>query len=214
MTNVIMQKDDKDNTKRDENANFFKRLLACADFTIAYITGKSKPSFYDDLTLNEITPPFPFSSYNTSMWNEISDTESPGYYVMKFPFLLYYRLQSCVTTNIYEIPAAQESKRIISNESGMNGWTGGEDLMSEGGFRISKALSKLGPLGTVANMIIGNIGINYMPWWNADSGIKNTEAEVSIKFDLFNDSYDAAMNNFIFVNTIVPNNKWLQYNMF
>ena len=63
-------------------------------------------------------------------------------------------------------------------------------------------------------MILGNIGIDYMPWWDAASGSLTKEPEVNIKFDLFNDSADAAMKNFIFVNTIVPNNKWIQYNMF
>jgi hypothetical protein len=31
---------------------------------------------------------------------------------------------------------------------------------------------------------------------------------------LFNDTAEAALNNFIFVNTLVPNNMWVQYNMF
>lgn len=214
MANVLTNKDEKDNVKKNDSANVLDRIAACAEFTISYMTGNCDPNFYTDLRVNQMTPPYPFSSYKTAMWSEVSDTESPGYYVMTFPFLLYYRLQSCVTTNLYQVPAIQEPKRIISNESGMNGWGGGDDLMSEGGFRVSKALSKLGPLGNIANMIIGNIGINYMPWWNAEAGTKNTEPTVDIKFDLFNDSYSAAMSNFIFVNTIVPNNKWVQYNMF
>jgi len=37
---------------------------------------------------------------------------------------------------------------------------------------------------------------------------------VQIKLDLFNDTAEAAMMNFIFVNTIVPNNLWIQYGMF
>ena len=48
-----------------------------------------------------------------------------------------------------------------------------------------------------------------MPWWNAENGSKTQEPEIEIKFDLFNDSAEAAMMNFIFVNTIVPNNKWV-----
>ena len=86
--------------------------------------------------------------------------------------------------------------------------------MSAGGLRISDALSKIPLIGNIANMILGNIGINYMPWWDAASGSKTKEPLIDIKFDLFNDSADAAMKNFIFVNTIVPNNKWIQYNMF
>lgn len=134
---------------------------------------------------------------------------------MTFPYMLYYRLQSCVTTNIYEIPAGQDTKRIASSENGMNGWTdGGSDLMSAGGIRVSDALSKIPLVGNIANMILGNIGINYMPWWDATSGTKGKEPQIDIKFDLFNDNYEAAMKNFIFINTIIPNNKWIQYNMF
>lgn len=39
--------------------------------------------------------------------------------------------------------------------------------MSSGGFRVSSLLSKIPVIGNIANMILGNIGINYMPWWNA-----------------------------------------------
>ena len=86
--------------------------------------------------------------------------------------------------------------------------------MSSGGFRISGLLNKIPLIGDLANMILGNIGINYMPWWNAESGAKTIEPAVNLKFELFNDSYEAALANFLFVNTIVPNNKWIQYNMF
>lgn len=219
MASVVTNKTENSSTKNngaDEQARFWKKLKECSKFLIAYMTGNCEPNFYTDMDLiNKIDPPFPFSSYKQAIWQKSNYMESPGFYVMTFPFLLYYRLQSCVTTNIYEVPAVQEAKRIIDNNSGMNGWTGGgSDLMSAGGLRISDALSKIPLIGNIANMILGNIGINYMPWWNAEQGTKNTEPTVDLKFDLFNDSYEAAMNNFIFVNTIVPNNKWLQYNMF
>jgi hypothetical protein len=97
----------------------------------------------------------------------------------------------------------------------MKGWTdGGDDLMSAGGFRLSNLLGKIPGVGSLANMILGNIGINYMPWWNAGPGSHTQEPEITITFDLYNDNIDAAINNFVFVNTIVPNNKWIQYNMF
>ena len=134
--------------------------------------------------------------------------KSPGYFVMTFPYTLYYRLQSCVTTNIYEVPGTDSNKHILVS-NGSAGWGDGSDILGAGGFRISNLLGKIPGIGNLANMILGNIGINYMPWWNADSGAKTAEPEVEIKFDLFNDSYDAAMANFIFVNTIIPNNKWI-----
>lgn len=112
-------------------------------------------------------------------------------------------MQSCVTTNIYEIPAIDASKRIISSD-GEKGWQGS-------GFRISEIFGKgnMGPIGSVVNALLGNIGVHYMPWWDAASGSDTTEPAIELKFDLFNDSAAAAMDNFLFVNTIVPNNKWI-----
>ena len=42
--------------------------------------------------------------------------------------------------------------------------------MSAGGFRLSGLLGKIPVVGSLANMILGNIGINYTPWWNAEAG--------------------------------------------
>ena len=220
MTNMVTKKDgsSKDQKNKDEQAGFFTKLIACAEFAIKYMTGISKNNFFTDMQLaNNID--FQFSNYDPNIWEKPQafgkPAHSPGFFVMTFPYTLYYKLQSCITSNVYEIPAATGSKRIMSSGGGMAGWTnGGSDFMSAGGLRISDALSKIPLVGNIANMILGNIGINYMPWWDANNGSKTQEPQVDITFDLFNDSYDAAMKNFIFVNTIVPNNKWIQYNMF
>ena len=91
----------------------------------------------------------------------------------------------------------------------MAGWTSGGDILSEGGMRMSGLLGKIPAIDGMLNMVLGNIGINYMPWWNADAGAKVKEPEITVKFDLFNDTADAAMANFLFVNTIVPSNKFI-----
>ena len=198
-------------TDEDSWASKFKKVMAATWYTMRYFVGATDPNLFNDLILSGN---FPFENYNPEVYTKLFSDKSKGLYVMTFPYTLYYRLQSCVTTNVYEVPGTDSNKRIISS-SGKNGWTdGGSDLMSAGGFRISGLLDKIPVIGSLANMILGNIGINYMPWWNAESGTKTPEPEISIKFDLFNDTADAAMKNFIFVNTIVPNNKWIQYNMF
>ena len=201
--------------KSDEDswATKFKKIMEAVWYTMKYMVGSTNPNFYDDLELTESNY-LQFSNYNNEIYTKVFGEQSKGMYVMTFPYLLYYKLQSCVTTNIYEVPAITSDKRIISS-SGKAGWTdGGSDFMSAGGFRVSSLMSKIPLIGDLMNMIIGNIGINYMPWWNAESGSKTQEPEITIKFDLFNDNSTSAMRNFIFVNTIVPNNKWLQYNMF
>ena len=201
-------------TERQKLVDLFKKIGNVAWYVIKYFVGATDPDFYDDLgTIDGL----PFSSYNDiySSFSVLGNGKPPGYYVMTFPYTLYYALQSCVTTNIYEIPAIDQDKRILASGGGMKGWTdGGSDFMSSGGFRVTSLLNKIPGIGELASMVLGNIGINYMPWWNAESGAKTTEPVVNLKFDLFNDSYKAAMDNFIFVNTIVPNNKWIQYNMF
>lgn len=59
--------------------------------------------------------------------------------------------------------------------------------------------------------ILNRAKINYMPKW--DSSGSGMVEELAVTFDLFNDTADAAMQNFIFVNTIIPNNLWMQYGM-
>jgi len=48
-----------------------------------------------------------------------------------------------------------------------------------------------------------------MPWWNPEEGAKTATPDINIKFDLFNDTIDKAVANFIFVNTIIPGNRWI-----
>lgn len=54
-----------------------------------------------------------------------------------------------------------------------------------------------------------NVRINYMPFWESKDGSATKPPDVTVKFDLFNDTNERAMYNFIFVNTIIPNNMWL-----
>lgn len=209
MSNVMKlaaksSKDVKDNPENKSEENRFKdfstKLLNTARYAFSYFVGGTNPDFLDDVKIGSDE----FTSYNFAN----DSGQKIRKYVMDFPFSLYYRLQSCVTTNIYEIPAIDTDKRIMSS-SGQKGW--GD---SSTGFRVTDFLGKIPLIGDLAKNILGNVGINYMPWWNAESGSATTEPVVNLKFDLFNDSLEAALYNFIFVNTLVPNNKWIQYNMF
>lgn len=185
---------------------FFKKLWGCMEFSINYLLGTIQPNFLGNISeeLKGLNPAF--GPYNTGDF-----LEKHGSYVLKFPYTLYYTLQSCVTTNIYEIPAIQSSKRISGSE-GSPGWTGANST----GMRLTSLLKmdSLPMVGKMLNGIFGNIAIDYLPWWNAEAGSKTKEPEVTIEFDLFNDSAKAAMINFIFINTIVPHNKWIQYHFF
>lgn len=195
--------------------NLSKNITACCTFTMNYLVGNDKnPNFSTDLNITDVIKNCTLDgiSYNTK---GIKDNYAKYFSdVISFPYTLYYTLQTCKTTNFYEIPAIDSTKRIISS-TGSDGWGSTSDIMSAGGFRASNLLGKIPGISKLANLLLGNIGINYTPWWDAAAGTGSArEPEIDIKFDLFNDSTDAAMINFIFINTIVPNNKWIQYGMF
>lgn len=181
--------------------NVMKKILNTTWYAMKYITGSEDvdPSILDSVKSD---------AAKMDMWKDGGHKLG----VMQFPFTLYYRLQSCLTTGVYELPAIKDD-RIMYHSEGHAGWEG--DGLN-GGFRlVDKGLDSLPfGLGTVAKALLGNIGISWTPWWDAAKGNATPEPEVSVKFDLFNDTAEAAMMNFIFVNTIVPNNKWIQYGLF
>ena len=199
---------DKKNTSTTEasKVGLFDKLIGTAKFAMEYFLGTVDPNLISNLDKR-----WKAESQFTSYKQEYTKGLTHGTYVLKFPYVLYYQLQSCVTTNIYEIPAIQQSKRILNSE-GAPGWTGG----SSSGMRLTSLLKTDGisVIGKMINGILGNVAIDYLPWWNAEAGSATKEPEITIEFDLFNDSAEAAMINFIFVNTIVPHNKWIQYHLF
>ena len=125
--------------------------------------------------------------------------------IFTLPYTIYYKLQSSVTTNIYELPMKIDTAFDVH---GKEGWGG-----SSMGFE-NTWLQKVPVLDKIVKHIFGNVRINFMNWWDAETGSKTEEPEITIKFSLFNDTAESAMMNFIFINTIVPNNMWIQYGLF
>jgi hypothetical protein len=56
-------------------------------YSLKYMIGVTNPDFFDDLNISDAMP---FSSYNNIF--SPSGNTSPGYYIMTFPYTLYYRL--------------------------------------------------------------------------------------------------------------------------
>ena len=133
-------------------------------------------------------------------------------YLLEFPFLMYYRLQSCTTLNVYELPYVNDQ---IYSSDGSGGWKDADfglaDLSKNAGGDNGGMMSKIFEMVTGIGDFVKRVRINYMPKWDPSGG--GTAEGLAVKFDLFNDTYDAAMKNFIFVNTIIPNNMWMQYGM-
>ena len=90
------------------------------------------------------------------------------------------------------------------SSDGTPGWD------DDAGFSVlPKSVSNLPLIGGLLGKMFGNMNISFMPWWNAQKGNASKEPTITVQFDLFNDTEEAAITNFIFVNTIVPNNKWI-----
>ena len=70
-------------------------------------------------------------------------------------------------------------------------------------------LPKDGIVGKLATTLLGNVRVNYLSPWDAEEGHKTMPEGIVITFDLYNDTAESAENNFIFVNTLIPNNKWI-----
>lgn len=188
--------------KSSEGKGFLSKMQDVLWHAFDYMTGVAKPN---NLFLKDNVPKFKGNA--NGVYGD--GTSSIDTYMLTFPYTLYYRLQSCVTTNVYELPCKTNDDMLYSS-NGVKGWTGGSNSIGIG----NSFVSKIPIIGGILNNILGNVQINFMPWWNAQSGAMTESPEVGIKFYLFNDTAEAAMTNFIFVNTLVPNNMWVQYNMF
>lgn len=127
--------------------------------------------------------------------------------VMGLPFLLYYKLQSYFTTNIYELPCRLEQAFDLD---GSAGWKGAGE-MAFGNSWIHKIVGKIPGLGDHINSLFKNIRINYMSSWDPEAGSMGVSfPALSVKFNLFNDTLESAITNYIFINTVAPGNMWVQ----
>lgn len=174
------------------------------EFMWKWIIGSIDPNLLKELG-DKIGEEAPLPGYGSAK------ASGHGLYVLKIPAMLYCGIQDCTTTNLYELPAMLKDNKLLES-NGTAGWGGsGSGTARFGGF--SKLLGD-GHIGKIVNSLLGNIGMHYMPYWNAESGSSGDGETVSIEVDLVNDSPTTAMANFIFVNTIVPNNRWIQYHFF
>lgn len=176
-------------TKIDDS--ILERIKRTCTFAVKYITG-----FIPNKNL--------FTSFsNVEKFKNIQEHGDITTYIYKFPYIMWYMLQSCTTTNIYELPCVVESKEMYSSD-GTQGWP-------SAGFSLGNSFLNNIPL---VKQLLNNVNISFMPWWDAKEGNATPTPPVVVKFDLFNDTANAALYNFIFVNTLIPNAKWVQYNLF
>lgn len=181
--------------QKQEKGNFITRLFNAAKWIIGYMTCGVTPNF---LTPVEGV----LKSVGAAKWYGNAD-EKLQHYIMNFPYAMYFRFLGCVTTNIYEVPCALPGN-VLYTSDGAPGWdAGGIDLL-------------FGPLANMdlVKTLFGNVRVHYMKTWDAKEGSSTPGEAIQVTFDLFNDTAEAAVNNFMFVNTLIANNKWIQYNVF
>lgn len=185
-----------DNKNADEtDSGFFERIKNALYYFMNQLLGVTNGNSIWSTFVDNTGVKFDSSEYpkNDSDFNAVIK-------IIRMPYILYYRLQSTVTTNIYELPNIDESK-LINKSDGTIGWKS-QDIGLTTFF---------GKSNIIFEKLLGNIKTHYMPFWESDKTTSAEGEEVQIKFNLFNDNVDSALINFIFVNTIVPNNRFLQY---
>ena len=180
--------------KEGKSKVFGKNAYKAAVWMIKYICCAVDPNFISDL--GDSLPP-------QQHWYGGADKKHRKY-VLQFPYLLYYTFLSSVTTNLYELPCNIQGNTMYSSD-GNPGWSAGA---------MELPLPKDGIVGKLATTLLGNVRVNYLSPWDAEEGHKTMPEGIVITFDLYNDTAESAENNFIFVNTLIPNNKWIQYNLF
>lgn len=198
-----------DESKKQENSDLtqlafntgsgsiFDKIQKISKTVIDYLTGEKGNMFNNLSSLTDFTK---------------SNTYSKKYqnYIFNFPYIMWYGLQACTTMNLYELPCVT-SDNIMYSANGSPGWP-------SAGLSLSKSLpgfiSDIPILGSFITSLLGNVNVSFMPWWNGLEGNATPAPDITIKVNLFNDSKEAAINNFIFVNTLIPNARWMQYAIF
>ena len=124
-------------------------------------------------------------------------------FVLNYPYSLYYNLIGSTTTNIYEFPCNYtELQRNIN----ANGWEYNEgDGMGFGDIGGSSILGK------ALNFLGSNFSIKLQPRWKSSDTSPQT---VTITVNLFNDTLNHALANYIMITNLTANAMSLQYGLY
>lgn len=136
-------------------------------------------------------------------FNYTDDKKDNNLLVLNYPYALYYNLIGSTTTNIYEFPCNYtELQRNIN----ANGWEYNEnDGMGFGDIGSS------GILGKALNFLGSNFSIKLQPRWKSSDTSPQT---VTITVNLFNDTLEHAVTNYIMVTNLTANAMSLQYGLY
>ena len=192
-------------TKKLDITTILKKVAKTGIHAIKFLVGSTEPDFFDAVGKDF----YKKADNKLKIYNASGDIRR---YVLTWPYTIWYLLQSSTTTNIYELPGITDDKLLYqSNNHG--GWS------QSAGFALTSVMGNNakkgdGFIGQAMNHLLGNIAISFMPWWDPLKGTSTPYPDIKIKFNLYNDTAESAAINFVFINTLIPNAKWIQYNFF
>lgn len=204
VTKAVASDKEKAKNEKKPEPNIFEKIKSVATAAIDFLTGQSEKNLFTVLDKTFYAE----SNNRLKAFSNLSNNKQK--YVLTFPYTLWYLMQSSRTNNIYEIPCLTDNKELY-NANGQAGWN------NDVGFSLVGMMPGSGGggfAGKAINALLGNVAISFMPWWNAKDGRATPFTEVKIKIDLYNDTLQSAIQNFLFINTLIPNAKWIQYNIF
>lgn len=172
--------------------------------------------------------------FSENMYFRNNNRKDYDFSILDLPWNLYYRLLGSTTNAVYKIPCQFPSNFL--NSDGSYGWSNAGmhtfqnfkknkkdnnsknknestnesnvELKSESSSLINKGFDFL------LNRIAQKTGIPIMPFFSPGNSSNSPNMSFSITFDLINDTFDHAKDNFAFIQTLIANNKWIQYLFF
>ena len=118
----------------------------------------------------------------------------PDLYYRKMPEAFAFKIPGTTVNNIYELPLTNPDKLMSVN--GSFGWTG-EGIVNKI-FEFAK----------------GFINIPFQPFFIPSATGSDNYPSITVRFPLFNDTLEHAMDNYKFVHTIIPWNMWVQWGLY
>lgn len=118
----------------------------------------------------------------------------PDLYYRQMPELFAFKMPGATINNIYELPLTNVDQLVTVN--GDYGWTGD------------------GILSKLLSFAKGFVNIPFQPFFIPNERGSGNYPSVTVRFPLFNDTLEHAMDNYKFIHTIIPWNMWVQWGMY
>lgn len=189
-------------TKFDTIVSLFKNLVDGAS------TGKEDASGQNSeniINAAAYKAGYAFESLKSpSFWSSLFNGQNGSFekkLVLDYVENMYFKTIGSETTNFYVLPCASTDYLTSDGQLGFNS-AGNDGFSNNKSTIVGKLLSALG----------SNVRFTLTPIWQVPS--QDPTSNITINLSLFNDTIDHAINNFLFINTLIPQNMSFQYGVF